>query len=91
MVQLATATGDGVDQINLLLQNIAATLNQQQANSDKVHENDAATCEKLINDMESAINYHETQIVAVTKLRDDTTEALDEAEKEVRQATKDLE
>ena len=41
--------------------------------------------------MESAITYHETQIVAVTKLRDDTTEALDEAEKEVRTATKDLE
>jgi len=41
--------------------------------------------------MESAINYHETQIVAVTKLRDDTTEALDEAEREVRTATADLE
>jgi chromosome segregation ATPase len=91
MVHLATATGDGVDQINLLLQNIAAQLNQQQATADKVHENDSATCEKLINDFESAINYHETQIVAVTKLRDDTTEALAEAETEVRQATKDLE
>jgi hypothetical protein len=91
MVQLATSTGDGVDQINLLLQNIAAQLNQQQTNADKVHENDAATCEKLINDMESAIVYHETQIVAVTKLRDDTTEALSEAEREVRTATSDLE
>lgn len=40
--------------------------------------------------MESAIVYHETQIVAVTKLRDDTTEALDEAEREVRTATSDL-
>jgi hypothetical protein len=41
--------------------------------------------------MESEIAYHETGIVATTKLREDTTNALAEAEKEVRVATKDIE
>lgn len=91
VVQLATATGEGVDQINLLLQSIASDLNTQQNVADGVNENDLATCEKLVNDFESAIAYHSTQIVAVTKLRDDSTEALGEAETEVRQATSDLE
>jgi len=37
-----------------------------------------------VDDFENAIVYHEGGIVAMTKLHDDTVEALAEAEKEVR-------
>ena len=41
--------------------------------------------------MEAEIAYHETGIIATTKLREDTSNALAEAEKEVRVVTKDIE
>ncbi|KAM3136200.1 Trichocyst matrix protein T4-A [Paramecium bursaria] len=91
VIQLQLSTGGPVGEIQILLNNIASQLNNDQKKADKVHESDTAAFTKLIQDLEQEIAYQQAQIEAVTRLRDDTTEALAEAEKEVRVATTDIE
>jgi hypothetical protein len=43
-----------------------------------------------VNDLEAEINYHNAQITALTNLIESTSEALAQAEEEVRVATTDI-
>ncbi|CAK60940.1 unnamed protein product (macronuclear) [Paramecium tetraurelia] len=90
VLQLQLATGGPVGEIQILLNNIASQLNGDQKKADKVHESDTVAFEKIIADLEQEIAYHQTQIVALSNLRDSTTEALGEAEVEVRVVTSDI-
>ncbi|CAK58021.1 unnamed protein product (macronuclear) [Paramecium tetraurelia] len=90
VLQLQLATGGPVGEIQILLNNIASQLNGDQKKADKVHESDTVAFEKIIADLEQEIAYHQTQIVALSNLRDSTTEALGEAEAEVRVVTSDI-
>ncbi|CAD8120247.1 unnamed protein product [Paramecium sonneborni] len=90
VLQLQLATGGPVGEIQILLNNIASQLNGDQKKADKVHESDTVAFEKIIADLEQEIAYHQSQIVALSNLRDSTTEALGEAEQEVRVVTSDI-
>lgn len=52
VLQLQLATGGPVGEIQILLNNIASQLNQDQKRADKVRETDSAAFEKLIADLE---------------------------------------
>lgn len=90
VLQLQLATGGPVGEIQILLNNIASQLNGDQKKADKVNESDTVAFEKIIADLEQEIVYHQNQIVALSNLRDATTEALGEAEAEVRVVTSDI-
>jgi len=78
------------DEVVLLLNQLASGLIEDQRAHDAVNRTDEAACQRITVDLENNINYHESQIVANTQLRDDSVEALAEAEVDVRQTVKDL-
>jgi hypothetical protein len=89
-VQMFMQAKGSTDEINLLLNELIASLLENQHKHDQVRRADVAACDRITNDLDQTIHYHATQVAANTQMRDDNTKALGEAEADVKQTIGDI-
>ncbi|CAD8080463.1 unnamed protein product [Paramecium sonneborni] len=78
------------NEVNMLLNGVAAGLQQDQNDHDHAFELDTTTNNRIVEDLEKEILYHQNQISSNTQLRDDTIEALAVSEEDIRVVIQDI-
>ena len=48
------------EEVNMLLNEIVAGLNEDQSKHDNVRRADVSACDRILNDLDNTIHYHET-------------------------------
>ncbi|CAD8148295.1 unnamed protein product [Paramecium octaurelia] len=78
------------NEVNMLLNGVGAGLVQDQNDHDHAFELDTTTNNRIVEDLEKEILYHQNQIASNTQLRDDTIEALAVSEEDIRVTISDI-
>ncbi|CAD8176145.1 unnamed protein product [Paramecium pentaurelia] len=78
------------NEVNMLLNAVGAGIVQDQNDHDHAFELDTTTNNRIVEDLEKEILYHQNQIAANTQLRDDTIEALAVSEEDIRVTIQDI-
>ncbi|CAD8181774.1 unnamed protein product [Paramecium pentaurelia] len=78
------------NEVNMLLNAVGAGIVQDQNDHDHNFELDTTTNNRIVEDLEKEILYHQNQIAANTQLRDDTIEALAVSEEDIRVTIQDI-